>query len=111
MNGANVFISATEARNNFFELLEKVKRGPYPINITIKGVPQVVIMNKEDYDAWMATLETLSDPELMRSLKQSEKDLKSGRYSSLEAVKQELGIKEHVSRKSSSLSPKRSKKA
>ena len=117
----NLFISATEARNNFFTLLEKVKKSPYPINITVKGVPEAVIMNKEEYDGWIATIETLSDPELMASLRQSEKDMKAGRYSSLEEVEKELGLedfsvadkgkKKYVSGKSFKFGKKGSKKA
>ena len=80
MNNSNTYITATKARNNFFDLLGKVKKGPYPINITIKGIPEAVIMSKDDFDGWMATIETLSDPELMEQIHQSEKDFKAGRY-------------------------------
>jgi len=121
MTDANLFITATEARNNFFGLLEKVKKGPFPVNITVKGIPAVVIMSKEEYDSWMATIETLSDPELMASIRESERDFKAGRYSSLEEVRKELnledflvsdkGRKKYVSGKSSQLGQKRSKKA
>ncbi|MFH1903666.1 MAG: type II toxin-antitoxin system Phd/YefM family antitoxin [Candidatus Omnitrophota bacterium] len=113
------FINATEARKSFFELLEKVERGPYAINVTVKGIPRAVIMSKEEFDGWMATLETLSDPELMRSIRESEKDLRSGRYSSLEAVEKEIGLassvsekkSRYVSGKSSKLGKKRPKKS
>ncbi len=96
MNITSHYITATEARNNFFDLLEKVKKGPYPINITVKGIPQAVIMDKEDYDAWMATMETLSDPELMKQIRQSEEDFKAGRYKDWEEVKKELGLKDYL---------------
>lgn len=91
MDISSVFVSATEARNKFFDLLGKVKKGPYPINITVNGIPEAVIMSKEDYDAWMATIETLSDPELMEQIRQSEKDFKAGKYEDWEDVKKELG--------------------
>jgi len=90
------FINATEARSNFFDLIEKVKRSPFPVNITVKGIPEVVIMSKEEYDSWIATMETLSDPELVASIKQSEKDFKAGRYKTWERVKKELGLKNHL---------------
>ena len=90
MNSTITYITATEARNNFFDLLGKVKKGPYPVNITVKGIPQAVIMSKEDYDSWMATIETLSDPELMEQIRQSEKDFKAGKYEDWEDVKKEL---------------------
>jgi len=86
----NPFITATDARNNFFELLEQVKKAPYPINITIKGIPEVVVMSKDDYDGWLATIETLSDPELMEAIRQGDEDIKAGRYRSWDEVKKDL---------------------
>lgn len=94
MNIANTFVSATDARNNFFDLLGRVKKGPFPINITVKGVPEAVIMSKEEFDGWMATIETLSDPELMEKIRQGDEDIKAGRYSSWKDIKKELGLEE-----------------
>lgn len=121
MPSLNNYITATEARNNFFEFLEQVKKSPYPINITLKGIPEVVVMSKDDYDGWIATIETLSDSELMESIRQSEKDIKAGRYQSWEEVKRELGLennylvadrgnKKYVSSRVNKASKKRSKK-
>ncbi len=93
------FINATEVRKSFFELLERVGQGPYAINITVKGVPKAIMMGREEFEGWMATLETLSDPELMRSIRESEADLKMGRYASLEDVEKELGLASYVSEK------------
>ena len=117
----NLFVSATDARNNFFELLARVRKGPYPINVTVNGIPEAVIISKNDYEGWMTTLETLSDPELMESIKQSEKDLKAKRYSTLDEVEKELslsdyviadrGKKSYVSGKFIKFGKKRSKKA
>ena len=107
---AQNFINATDARNNFFDLLDKVKKNPYPINITVKGIPEAVIMSKEEFDGWIATIETLSDTELMKSIRQSEKDIKAGRYRDWEEVKKELGLgdKNYVSGKTVKAGRKRS---
>ena len=37
-------------------------------------------MSKDDYDGWLATIETLSDPELMEAIRQGDEDIKAGRY-------------------------------
>lgn len=112
MAGQN-FINATDARNNFFDLLDRVKKSPYPINITVKGIPEAVIMGKEEFDGWIATIETLSDTELMKSIRQSEKDIKAGRYRDWSEVKKELGLgkKSYVSGKTVKPGRKRSQKA
>lgn len=90
----DLYITATEARNNFFNLLAKVKKSPYPINITVKGVPEVVVMSKEEYDGWMATIETLSDKELVESIKESDRNFKEGKYQTWQEVKNELDLEE-----------------
>lgn len=90
----NQYITATDARKNFFALLEKVKKTPQPVNITVNGIPEAVMMGKEDYDAWMETIDILSDPELMASIRQGEKDIKAGRYKSWDKVKKELGLED-----------------
>ena len=103
------FINATDARKNFFDLLSQVKRRPFPVQITVKGVPEAVLMSKEDYDAWMATYETLMDKELMGQIKSGDADIKAGRYVSLEAVEKELGF--DVSNQPVKSGTKKSKKA
>lgn len=109
MNNLN-YITATDARKNFFELLENVKRRPTPVNITVKGIPEAVIMSREDYDSWIATIETLSDPELMDQIRESDADFKAGRYENWEDVKRELGF-DYVSSKIKQAGKKRTKKA
>jgi len=42
-------------------------------------------------DGERETLEILKDPELMRSIRQGEKELREGRYVTLEELKRELG--------------------
>lgn len=121
MDSIKNYIAATEARNNFFELLARVKKEPYPINITVNGVPEAVIMNKENFDGWMATIETLSDPELMGSIRKGDEDIRAGRYQTLEEVEEEFkhegmfvadkGRKKYVSSHLASRSKKRLKKA
>lgn len=99
MNPASIYISATEARSNFFALLEKTKKHPFPINITVKGIPQAVLMNREDYEAWQATIETLSDPNLLEQISQAEVNFKKGNYQTLEEVEKELKYVQSLSRK------------
>lgn len=96
MPSLNNYITATEARNHFFEFLEQVKKSPYPINITLKGIPEVVVMSKDDYDSWLATIETLSDPELMEAIREGDEDIKAGRYRDWEEVKKDLNKKSYL---------------
>ncbi len=87
---ASNFINATDARRDFFDLLEGLKKSPYPVTITHKGQPQAVIMSQEDYSAWLATMETLADQELMEKIRQSDRAFAKGEYVTWGQMKKEL---------------------
>lgn len=84
------YITATAARQDFFNLVEKVKKAFAPVEITIKGIPEAVLMSKEYYDGMLATMETLSDPELVKAIERGIADYKAGRFRPWEDLKQEM---------------------
>jgi len=79
-------ISATEARQDFFNILDKVGKTNVPCTITINGVPKVVMMNAEEFDSWQETLDIMSNPELVKGIEEGKKDLREGRFSTFEEV-------------------------
>jgi len=85
-------ISATEARAKFFDILEKIEKAGTPITITVNGVPRAVLMNAEDFDSWAETLEIMSDPELVKSIEESKKELREGKYVTLDEMMEEEGL-------------------
>lgn len=106
-----ITISATDAREKLYDLIEEVKRSGKRIGITNKGETKVVLISPEELDAWQVTAETLSDPELMKAIRKGDRDLKAGRYTDWEDVKKELGLdKEDVSDKIIKSGKKGSKK-
>ncbi len=60
--------------------------------ITKRGKPEVVMMSIEDYEGLLETLDIQSDKELIKRLKQAEKDVKAGKVKSLEDIKRELKL-------------------
>ena len=85
-------ISATAARANLYDLIDKVASSGKRVGITKKGETKVVLMSLEELEGWEETNEILSDKKLMKNLKQAEKDIKEGRVYDWEDVKKELGI-------------------
>ena len=79
-------ITATEARKNFFELLEKLDNPAVQVNITYKGRPRAVLVNAEEIDAGRETLEILSNAKLMKDISQAEKEFQKGDYCTFEEV-------------------------
>lgn len=85
-------VSATKARANFYDLIDKVSTSGKRIGITNKGETKVVLMSVSELESWEETNEILSDKKLMKDLKQAEKDIKEGRFYDWEDVKKELKI-------------------
>lgn len=85
-------ISATNARANFYDLIDEVSKTGKRVGITKKGETKVVLMSIEELESWEETNEILADKKLMKDLRQAEKDIKEGRFYDWEDVKKELGI-------------------
>lgn len=84
-------ISATKARANLYDLIDKVASSGKRVGITKKGETKVVLMSIEELESWEETNEILSDKKLMKDLKQSEKEITEGKGKDWEEVKKELG--------------------
>lgn len=60
-------ISASEARQRLFPLIEQVNTDHEPVRITSKA-GNAVLMSADDYDAWQETVYLLRSPENARRL-------------------------------------------
>lgn len=80
-----VKVSATRARNELFGLLKKSIRGHQQIIITTKE-GDAVLMSEEDYESLLETLELLSTPGLLKSIKRTKREIERGETYSLDEV-------------------------
>ncbi|MFH1855105.1 MAG: type II toxin-antitoxin system Phd/YefM family antitoxin [bacterium] len=105
-------LSATEARQDFFNILNKVEKTSIPFTITINGAPKVVIMNAEEYEGWLETMDIMSNPELVKGIEQGKKDLREGRYITLDEfmAKNKLTVVRDKSGEYTVVSTKKSRK-
>ena len=87
-----ITVSATTARNTLYDLLEEASSGK-KIAITNKGETKAVLISAEELASWEATIDVMSDPELVKSIKRGLNDIKHGRVVPWEDVKKELHIK------------------
>jgi len=79
-----------EARAMLSRLIEQVVTTHERIEVTRKGRRAAVILSAEDYDSIMETLDILSDPDLMRDIREGEAELARGEFVSLETVTEEM---------------------
>ncbi len=79
-------ISASEARQRLFPLLEQVNTDHEPVRITSKA-GDAVLMSANDYDSWQETVYLLRSPENARRLMEAVARDKAGRPAQAEYTK------------------------
>ena len=80
------YVSVTEAKNKLLELIRNLKARQEIVAITRDGVPAAVLLSMDQFEGLTETIELLSDPGAMRSLRRSLKQAKAGRWVSDEAL-------------------------
>lgn len=85
-------VPLTEARARLTELLDEVNERHEHVVITRNGRPAGVVLSNDEYEALAETLEVLEDEDALRTLRESEADVRAGRVYSLDEVRRELGL-------------------
>ena len=70
----------TEAKNRFSKIVDAVADRDERVLITRNGRRAALMINPDELDRLLATLDVLSDPDLMAQIRQSRKDFAAGRY-------------------------------
>ena len=78
-------LTATEARRELFTLLKRSIRGHQEFRITYKE-GDVVLLSHADYESLLETLELLSTPGLLRSVRRARGEIARGETYPLEEV-------------------------
>ena len=83
---AEDFLSVTDARHEFFNLLDKVERADRSYTLTRKGKPIAQLLNFEQWKGILTTLEILINPSHRAKLDKRIKESKQGKTLSFEQV-------------------------
>jgi prevent-host-death family protein len=83
-------LSVTKAQEKLPELVEKARKKAGDSIITVNGKPTAILVSIEEYESLKETLEIMSDPELMKAIREGEEDVKKGRTITLEEFEKEL---------------------
>lgn len=71
--------TATEARNQFFDLLDKVSAdSSFQPVISHRGKPVAVLANIEEWESLLETVNIAANPQLVKNLNQAKNDIKKG---------------------------------
>ena len=69
------------------QIVESVKKTRDPVIITQRGRPAAFLVNYEDYEGMIATLEEMGQPDWRERLAEAERDSKAGKGIELEKFK------------------------
>ena len=72
-------MSVSKVQPEIFKLLKDVSSGGESVIITKRGEGAAVLIGEEEYKSLIATIEVLSSPELMESIRESEKEISEGK--------------------------------
>lgn len=82
----------SQAREELTSLVDKAKRKLDEFVITVNGTPAAVLMSVVEFDSWKETLEIMSDPRLMKSIKEGEKEIDEGKGVDWDIAKKQIGL-------------------
>lgn len=82
----------TKAREKLASLVEGASKRLDEYVITVNGSPAAVLMSAAQYESWKETDEIMSDPLLMKAIKEAEEEVKKGNVVSLEELEKELDL-------------------
>lgn len=85
-------LPVTKAREELTSLVENAAKRLDEYVITVNGVPKAVLMSSDEFDSWQETMDILSDPNALKEIRESEKQIEKGEYVTLEQLKKELDL-------------------
>ncbi len=82
----------TKAREDLTKLVNNANKRLDEYVITVNGSPAAVLISAAEYESLKETLEIMSDPKLMKDIREGEKELNEGKGIPWDNVKKELGF-------------------
>jgi antitoxin YefM len=82
----------TKAREDLTTLVENANRRLDEYVITVNGMPAAVLISAAEYESWKETNDIMSDPKLLKAIRQGEQEIREGKGISWEEVKKELAL-------------------
>ncbi|OGV91361.1 hypothetical protein A3A66_02920 [Microgenomates group bacterium RIFCSPLOWO2_01_FULL_46_13] len=83
-------LSVTEARSRLLELVDRVDRDYLRIDLTKKGRIKATLVSSDYLDILEETIYSLENS--IKTIKQSEKDIKTGKFTTLTTLKNKKNL-------------------
>jgi antitoxin YefM len=76
---SQTILPVTKVKRKLLEILKTMEEDYATVTVTRTGEPVGIMMTPDRYEALLDTIEILGDNKILRALKASQKDFKSGR--------------------------------
>lgn len=83
-------LPVSKVQTKIHNLVKEIAHGGNPVIITQKSRADVIMLNREEYENLIATIEVLSSEELMNSLRKSLEDLRKKEIISLKELQRKM---------------------
>ncbi|MBI5525431.1 MAG: type II toxin-antitoxin system Phd/YefM family antitoxin [Deltaproteobacteria bacterium] len=80
MKQVDVFMPVSDARNRLLALIRGVGTRDEVVALTRDGIPAAVVLSPNRYEGLLETIEILSDPAAMKSLRRSIRQARRGEW-------------------------------
>lgn len=70
----------TDVKRDLLPLVKKIQKLQESVAITRNGRPAAVLLSMEEYEGLLETIEILSDPRLLKTLRRSRRELDAGQF-------------------------------
>jgi prevent-host-death family protein len=86
MGGHMTTLTVTEAKAHFLELIRDSDKRLERFIITKQGKPAAVVMNADEFEGWLETLEIMSDKKGLEEIRKARQEIKAGKAKSFAEV-------------------------
>ena len=77
------YMSVSTAKARLLEVLRSIEEQRAKVVITKNGMPKAVLLNYEDFEGLLETIDILSDSQTVSGIKKGLRDIKAGRIVTL----------------------------
>jgi prevent-host-death family protein len=74
----------SDAKNRLSRIVKDVTERDERVMITRNGHPAAVVISPDEFESWQATIDILSDPDLMAQLQRSKKAMRRAKTYTIE---------------------------
>lgn len=79
-------LTVTEAKARFLELIRNADKRLERFLITKQGKPSAVVMNADEFEGWLETLEIMSDKKGLKEIRKAKRELERGQTKTFREV-------------------------